>query len=435
MVLLPGWIRVAIVLVLLWQIVRLKKARRAAQAAHAAKAEFVANISHELRTPLNGIIGTLDVLSGTVLDPEQHEMVAIIRNSSESLLATINAVLDFSSIEAGKISLDRVAFSLKDSVNSVVAWLRPGAEAKSVRLEVEVSGNVPQFVMGDPARLRQILFNLLSNGIKFSEAGAVRLEVSLTCGSLAENALLFRVADTGTGIAPDIQARLFTPFMQADAASTRRHGGVGLGLATARRLVQLMGGAMGMESQPGKGSVFWFMLPLERAPAPEPVSPASTIEEPALPPQLKHGHVLVVDDNPINQLVAARAVTRLGYLAEVVSGGEQALDAMAQRAFEAVLLDCQMPGMDGYQTAAEIRRREAPGRRIPIIALTANTTEADVQKCLFSGMDDFLPKPVRIVALETTLEKWIHPGALKHSGVQPSFRAASNPANGLLNHQ
>jgi CheY-like chemotaxis protein len=297
--------------------------------------------------------------------------------------------LDFSSIEAGKISLDRVPFSLQDSVASVIAWFRPGAEAKGVRLEVEVSGNIPQFVMGDPPRLRQILFNLLSNGIKFTEAGAVRLEVSLTCGSPSETALLFRVADTGAGIAPGIQARLFTPFMQADAASTRRHGGVGLGLATARRLVQLMGGAIGMESQPGKGSVFWFMLPLERAPAPESIPPASTIDG---PPQLKHGHVLVVDDNPINQLVAARAVTRLGYLAEVVSGGEQALEAIAQRAFEAVLLDCQMPGMDGYQTAAEIRRREAPSRRIPIIALTANTAEADVQRCLFSGMDDFLSK-------------------------------------------
>ena len=253
--------------------------------------------------------------------------------------------------------------------------------------------------------LRRVLFNLLGNAIKFTESGTVRLEVALAGD---RQALSFRVNDTGIGITPEARAHLFEPFMQADSASSRRYGGFGLGLATARRLVQLMGGSIGLESAPGRGSVFWFVLPLVVVPVQDAARRAEGESQPEAPPS-GQGLVLVVDDNPVNQLVAARVVNQLGYATEVASGGEVALEAMAHTSFDAVLMDCQMPVMDGYQTTAEIRRREAGRRRVPIIAVTANTAQGNVEKCLASGMDDFLAKPIRPAVLDTTLRRWLAP--------------------------
>jgi len=409
------WLQVVGLAWWLWQVRHLRRDCQAAERANRAKSELMANLSLEQRTPLSGILGMLELLSGTNLDSQQREMVKVVRSSSEALRTTIDELLDFGRIEAGQLQLEHTGFFLRDSLAAAMKSVSAGAAAKNLSLEVTVGGGVPASIRGDPSRLRQVLVHLLTNAVRFTERGEVRLEVALAGDAQSAGALLFRVADTGIGISPETRARLFNPFPPAHGTGTRRDGGLGLGLATARRLVLLMGGSIGVESQPGYGSTFWFLLPMETpepaalAPMPDEVAPVAGPPEPEKLPH-RPGRVLIVDDNPVNQIVAARAVNQLGYEWEVASGGERALEALAQKHFDAVLLDCQMPGMDGYQTAREIRRREGGSAHLSLIAVTANPFEGDHEKCLASGMDDYLAKPVRLPELEGALLRWaLHP--------------------------
>ncbi len=414
--------------VLVWQVALARSAHRAAIKANSAKSEFLANMSHEIRTPLNGIVGIADLLARTPLDAEQRELTAIIKSSSECLVSIVNNIFDFSRIESGSMHLEPAEFELRALVDSVVKLFASQAHAKGLELRSFVGPGLPVTVTGDQARIRQTLVNLVANALKFTAAGSIRVEVSQT-GDRAENrSLLFRVVDTGIGIDPQAAEEIFRPFTQADSAPTRRYGGMGLGLAICHRLISLMGGSIDVESQPGHGSTFWFLLPL--LPARQPAAAPSVSAAAVL------SRVLIVDDNPVNQIVTVRAVNHLGYAGEVVAGGEQALEAIDRDQFAAILMDCQMPGLDGYQAAAEIRRREARAhstRRTPIIAMTANAAEGDPERCRAAGMDDYLTKPIHLNVLSRTLEQWTRrPAAatVPFASPVPALTRRSGPANG-----
>ena len=426
---------VVALLVLVWQISRARQGRRAAIKASSVRSEFLANVSHEIRTPLNGVLGMAELLAGTRLDQNQREMINVIRSSSECLLAIINDILDYSRIEAAEMTIEEVSFDLHAAIGNVRTLFEPRAAAKGLKLQVKMAPEVPRKVCGDPLRLGQILINLVGNGLKFTETGSVRLEVKLAGEQSDGVTLLCRVIDTGIGIDTSTAAKLFAPFTQADSSARRRYGGTGLGLAISHRLLSLLGGSIGVESRPGKGSTFWFLLPLKVAAEEETAQGVDDVVAGAasrppvagpLPPSVPAcgRRVLIVEDNPINQIVALRAVTGLGYEAELAPGGEEALAAFARDRFDAILMDCQMPGMDGYQVAAEMRRLEAlatAAKPTPIIAMTANVIEGDQQKCVQAGMNDYLSKPMRLAPLARTLERWTATAA--HSFTAPAARA------------
>ena len=382
----------------------LVRASRDALLASQAKSAFLANMSHEIRTPMNGITGMATLLLDTHLDADQREYAETIHSSSQSLLTVINDILDFSKIEAGKLDIESIETDLRGVVDDVIATLEYQAQAKGLKLSVDVLAEVPRVSMGDPQRIRQCLLNLMGNAIKFTHSGQVSLSVS-TAGVRDERRLVrFEVRDTGIGIAPESVKSLFQPFVQADSSTTRHFGGTGLGLSIVRGLVEMMGGQVGARSQPGAGSTFWFVLPMAdvSADARPAGRPASAVHWAA---RRFRGKVLLVEDNAVNQKVAQRFLERLGCEVELAENGEQCVRAWERGQFDVVLMDIQMPVMDGYMATRLIREKECVDRHTPIVALTANAMTGQLERCLGAGMDGLLTKPIAIERLREVLDR------------------------------
>ena len=369
------------------------------------KAEFLANMSHEIRTPLNAIIGITDLLKTDSPSAQHQKYYATMKASGELLLTIINDVLDFSKIDAGKIEIEKLPFNLANIVQAQAGMMSHRALEKHLSFQTRIDANLPFRVEGDPNRISQVLVNLLSNAVKFTERGEVLLRVFAT-PERADH-VTFEVTDTGIGIRDSDLRKLFSPFTQADTSTARRFGGTGLGLSISKRLVELMGGELRVTSDEGVGSRFWFDLPLA-----EIASPVDTpVKIMATSPVSAGGHVLLAEDNAVNRMIALAMLEAAGYTSTAVANGHEALEELKRNHYDIVLMDCQMPEMDGFEATRAIRELERQtGRHIPIIALTANATIEDKNLCFASGMDDFMAKPVHQEKFATVLLKWSKPG-------------------------
>jgi PAS domain S-box-containing protein len=408
----------------------LRAAKEAAEAASKAKSEFLANMSHEIRTPMNGVLGTTELLLNSALTDKQRHLASTVHRSGRTLLAIINDILDFSKIEAGKLDLECIDFDLSHILTESLELFVEAARRKQLRLSQHIDEGVPRYLKGDPVRFRQILMNLLSNAIKFTDTGGVSLTAEYVNGTRTGALLRFSVTDTGIGISTAAKSRIFDAFSQADGSITRRYGGTGLGLSIAKQLAGLMGGGISVESTPGGGSTFAFTARFGLQPLGSPKrlsssaqfpKPFLTLEQashtprslsspviPELPVAKSAGRILLAEDSPVNREVAVGMLELLGYEVELAENGRQALLTAGQENIDMILMDCQMPEMDGLTATGEIRRQEAIAgrRRLPIIALTAHAMEGDREQCLAAGMDDYLTKPFTQMQLAEIIRKW-----------------------------